>query len=505
MYAKVAVIYSRHPYCALIAVPRHPRATSRLKRIAHATALLATICAPLTPALAGPETIARNSSALPEMPARLDHADPLVAERIRERTSQVYDMPRDPLAWIKLGQACYANGFFAEAVLAYQGALSLDENLPEVHYWLALALDRRGDREAALAATDRAARLAPTYAPARWRAGLWLLADGRLDDAEEKFNESIAVDGEDEAGWFGLARVHLARGEPEKAKAVIVQQLRNSPNGGYALQLLAAAYRQMGEPERAAELMARGLTPVPSWNDPWGDELDAEATGIAAETQRVSQLLDNGQHEAALEILERLRALWPARMEIYSYTASAHEIAGRRAEAVGALRDGIARDPSSHVLYLNLSELQYKDGAVAEALTSVERAIGLNPADASAHELRGNNLVSLGRQEDALTAYQEALSRAPHQVSALYQLGRLHAGRGEWDEAAEALERIVAMDPEATAIWGTLASVRIQLRQPDRAQAALDRAAAGLPPDHEQVRQLQGQIDLLRRGNPEGP
>jgi len=445
------------------------------------------------------------ASAGPELPARLEQADPLVAERIRERTAKVLEMPGDPVAWIELGRACHANGFVDEAVRAYRSALAIDENVPKAHYWLALALERRGDRESALAAIGRAAGLAPTYAPARWQAGFWMLAEGRLDDAAEKFNESIGVASEDEAGWFGLTRVHLARGEPEAAKKIVLQQLRNSPNSGYALQLLAAAYRQMGEPQRAAEIMARGATPVPVWNDPWRTEVDVEATGVAAETERVSKLLDSGQHEAALETLERLRSYWPTRMEIYSYSATAHEIAGRRSEAVAVLLEGIDLNPTSHLLYLNLSELQYRNGDFADALASVERAIELNPADAVPRELRGNILVSLGRQDDAIAAYREALSRSPKQLSALYQLGRLHATRGEWEEAANALEQIVALNPDAAAIWGTLASVRIQLRQPDRAQAALDRAAAGLPPDHEQVRQLQQNIDRLRRENLENP
>ncbi len=67
----------------------------------------------------------------------------------------------------------------------------------------------------------RAIELNPTYAAAYWRLGLWLLDQNQIEGAEHAFDRATEIDASDRAGWVGLARVYLQRGETARAAGLL--------------------------------------------------------------------------------------------------------------------------------------------------------------------------------------------------------------------------------------------------------------------------------------------
>ena len=114
----------------------------------------------------------------PTDPGTLGELDPAVAALLDELTAAVNADRSDAARWGRLAMGLEANGLLVQAAANYETAISLDDQEPRWRYLLALLEARRGEIDTALANLDRVIQLAPSYAPARWKQGLWWLDRG---------------------------------------------------------------------------------------------------------------------------------------------------------------------------------------------------------------------------------------------------------------------------------------------------------------------------------------
>ena len=139
----------------------------------------------------------------------LRNVDPDVAALVGQTRTDLATNRRDPLLWARLGMVCEANNLLGPAADAYRQALVLDPSNAQWHYRLAIVSAKTGDVALAVEHVEVTSKLQPDFAPAYWRKGLWLIDQGRLNDAAAAFKTAIAIDPSDPAGWLGLARALL--------------------------------------------------------------------------------------------------------------------------------------------------------------------------------------------------------------------------------------------------------------------------------------------------------
>jgi cytochrome c-type biogenesis protein CcmH len=141
-----------------------------------------------------------------------------------------------------------ANGIVtAEAKAAFERAVALDANGVQARYFLGLAAEQDGDRTQA-AATWRAlieaappdapwldllrralARLDRAAAPDDPGAGSELAPEQRqvmIQGMVERLSERLHRDGGDVEGWLRLVRSYMVLGQPDKARAAVVDARR---------------------------------------------------------------------------------------------------------------------------------------------------------------------------------------------------------------------------------------------------------------------------------------
>lgn len=112
--------------------------------------------------------------------------------------------------------------------------------------------------------------------------------------------------------------------------------------------------------------------------------------------------------------------------------------------------------------------MQAKDAD--KAIASLNKALALKPALPTAG-LIAIDLMGLAPQAEGIVKQQLALPDAPALVRLAY--GRKLAGTQRYDEAAEQLEALLKAQPDQLGSWVTLAAVRLELKQLDKAEAAL--------------------------------
>ncbi|MEW6259635.1 MAG: tetratricopeptide repeat protein [Thermodesulfobacteriota bacterium] len=110
-----------------------------------------------------------ETSNMPVAPKTQDHIAALEAEANRN--------PQDAAGWIQLGNACFDADMPDKAIAAYETALKIDENNPNVWTDLGVMYRRKGQFDMAIAAFEKAASIDPKHEPSLFNKGIVLMHD----------------------------------------------------------------------------------------------------------------------------------------------------------------------------------------------------------------------------------------------------------------------------------------------------------------------------------------
>ncbi|MHC5022300.1 MAG: tetratricopeptide repeat protein [Planctomycetota bacterium] len=431
----------------------------------------------------------------PALPASLDRADRDVAEFIRRVHAEVARAPRHAEGWSILGRTFEVNQLPSEALACYRQAIALEPGNPRFHYDLAVLAAATGDVAGAEAELRRILALDDAYAPAQWRLGGLLLDAYRLDEAEQAFRRAMELDPRDPAGWCGLARVHLHRGEMQQAIDRLEPLLTWVPvNQHYVHQLLGRAYRQAGQREAADAALARGRGETMPWPDPWRDEMNALRRDSQWLHQYAVSLISAGRPDQAVGLLTNLLESHPDDPSLQSNLAVAWRTMGRLDRSIELLERTVRDHPAAHEAQFNLAlAYRIKSGHAApnasddlrkQAMRHVEDALAANPSYAPALGLRGELLVQAGDTDAGLAAYRDATHADPATPIWLYREGDVLAAAGRLEEAEDALDESLRRMPTYVPALLRLAELRLEQG------------------DVEAARRLAARVQRLKQGDP---
>src|SRR5262249_20947286 len=361
----------------------------------------------------------RASRPVPPALADLGPLAPEIADIVGQAREGVVQDPLDGARWGRFGMVCEANGLAGAARDAYANAAALQPAEAKWPFHLAVVESRLGRTDEAIRDMRRAIELNPTFAPAQWRLGLWLLDENQTAGAESAFARATDIDPADRAGWVGLARVYLQRDETERAAGLLERLVASAPTEGYTLQLLGAAYRRLGRDDEAASAMQVGAKGEPQWSDPWTDEMLAFRRGYAALLKDATAYVVAGRFPQAIQILEQLQRDKPDDLVLLAHLGQVYVAAGRDGDAVRLLERVIARAPERFEAHVDLATGYMHLGNLTRARAEAERAIALNASYAPAYETLG---LIRWRGEDtrgAVTAFERSVQLDPRNARAL--------------------------------------------------------------------------------------
>ncbi len=391
------------------------------------------------------------------------------------------------------------------------------------------ALDGVGLDEASEVAESEQ-MLAPTY-----------VTVGEGAAAAESFAPVLALE--------GLKPWDEIRGPALEPEAATPENGRADSRDPFQLELEAAAAEPRPVPvEAAAAVPAAGVgagsragyqpKPVaPAFDDSGaGDEVvaipvvaDAEAAPAAAMTANSpavriapmddasSALAPRGEVEpepAEAEAIEREEAEAEAAVaepsepepvveadpiELAHTEAKALAGAGRVHEAKRAYRAILADRPSHVAARNNLALLLEATGELAGALGELDRALELEPDNATLLVNRGALLGSMGRYAAAERDIKRVLRVEPSHGEALFNLGVVMTRKGLWAEAVPQLRRAVELDPMRGQAHYYLGEALNHVDDLAGAMAAYQRAAELMPENPRAVYGLGIVYDRMGR------
>jgi tetratricopeptide (TPR) repeat protein len=282
----------------------------------------------------------------------------------------------------------------------------------------------RGDPEAALVQFEEGISAWPDNAGARYLAGRAARELGDTDRAVSELRESVRADQSATRAAELLAWIHFERGEYNEALSFTRIAARRRGANFADIYLIAA--RALTELEKYDE--ARGA--LKNLGDLPGQEARALAELAAVERAEAGPA-------AALQVIE----------------------------SAGLALD----DPANERALRAWTDLMLGQGEGEAALARLDDVLQKHSGVASYHELRGNVLLSLDRQDEAGEEFQKSVALDPEYAAGHAGLAQLAARRGDFPGAVEQFDLAAKLDPNASAY--AYAAAKLAERSGDAAGA----------------------------------
>jgi tetratricopeptide (TPR) repeat protein len=416
--------------------------------------------------------------ALPDL-SRLDAS---VQTQVRQRYDRLTQTMRDRSAPVEALAAAYgefgmvlqAAEYFDAAEPPYLNAQTLSPDEVRWPYYLANLYKSRGETDKAEAAFKRVLQIQPNDLATLIWLGRLNLDQGKTDEAKALFQKADTLSPGTVAIVAGLGRAAVATRDYAAAVTYLERALTIDPDAESLHAPLAAAYRGLGQIDKAKPHIGQWRNrdlPVP---DPRQDEMDLLLeSGLSYELRGV-RAFESRNWKVAAELFRRGLALTapesPVRRSLQHKLGTAlfldGDVAGAERQfqaVVDAGATGI--DEATAKAHYSLAVLMASDGRAKQALPHFDAAIRYQPNYIEAHLAMADFLRREHQPEAALVQYRATLALNPRQIVArlgyamcLVDLKRYRDARDWLDEAVKefpergeykmALARVLSTSPD---------------------------------------------------------
>ena len=267
---------------------------------------------------------------------------------------------------------------------------------------------------------------------------------------------------------FQRALEALRANRPHRAEAICREYLVDSPGSVNHLRLLGNALMKQARYTEAEQVVRQAIALKPEFPHLHEDlgsifamqQRFAEAEPCFREAIRLEPRLPL-VHRKLGETLAALGRVHEAEAAIADFfeqdedkgrvaASLDHMRAGRKAEAIEALRGALRESPDNVDAMRCLAHIYIQDKErLSDAEALLRNATSLAPDYAAAWMLLGSLLHELGRHAESVLAYSRVTELEPRNASGWTALGNARAFAGDIEQSREAYLRAVALEPRA--------------------------------------------------------
>lgn len=342
-------------------------------------------------------------------------------------------------------------------------------HLPDVHYFLGMALERCGDPVGAEISLRRAAGLEQGRSRSLVALGDLFTRQKQFREAEAEYRAAQKRDPAWQAPAAGLSDSLVAQGRLVEALAVTAPFADRADATETMLAARAAALKASGELEAALQLNRRAVQAFPA--------------SAVSEHNLASTLGDLARHAEAEAAVGRAFAKGLDAPESWIVRAHALQGLGRLDEAEAAYIEALRRRPAMAEAHSELAQLLWmRTGDRQRALAIVDdelRRTG-NPELA---RVKAKALGFIGDLRGGFDVLQEALRSAPSDILLLDAAAQAAIAAGEPEVALDLARRATSLAPTNARVQLTHAQALIAIGDASMASLQLEQLRARHPND----------------------
>ncbi len=440
------------------------------------------------------------SEALPARPPLAPHAE-ILGRRLTEAEEKARKSATAIDGMIELGRLYHANDFIPEADACWQWLKNRQPREAKWTYYLADLRRMESDYAGNVALLEATLALAPDYSPAHLQLANLAFKSGDLETAGRYYRDRLKALPQDPYARLGQARIALQQGQPNEAKRLLEELLKDSPHfsSGHNLyaELLATAGDEAGANRH--RWLGRETLRYREPDDPWLDELRAWCYDYDRLCVFGTVELQTEQLDQAVTWFERAIEIQPNRSEAYELLASVYLKKNDAARTVRLLDNAlprIERTKSAGVFAL-LSQAHRQLKRPADALRVAQQGIDQIGSRPELLAELASSLADAGRHEEAVQRWQEALAKSPGDAGMNFNLAKSFLVLRRLDDALAALDRSLTLRPTYLPTLLLRGEIELQANHLDAAEKYL-RPAFEFHPEDPQTRRLLARWHLQR-------
>ena len=360
-----------------------------------------------------------------------------------------------------------------QAIEAYSGAIARNPDSVVAHLKRGSVYYSQNELEAALRDLRRATDLDPAALRAIEMLGDVNVGLRRGDRAIEQYESFIALDDRNARVLYKLGLARYQDGRLHTAAEPLRQALVVDPALGEAYYVLGLIQRDLDQLPAARKSLEEAARRSP-----------ASQTSAREALAEVYSL--EGEHGRAINQLEALAALDPARVERIVALGLAQARAGRDDAAVITLGRAVERFTDAPQAYAALGHVWLTIAQRRGDRVALGKAIGALTQAAKHSDAPGETFAELGRAlqmagdlRGAERAVRQAVARLPVPAEAYLQLANITARDGRIQEARDALLKyatLIGDDRSLAAVATRIGDYSVRLGDPALAVRWFDRA-----------------------------
>jgi protein O-mannosyl-transferase len=263
-----------------------------------------------------------------------------------------------------LGCAWQQTSYWHDSETLWNHTLACTDDNPVGHYNLGVAL-AKGSVDQAINEYEKAVKISPNYAVARYNLGVALVDRGQIDDAIAQFRRATEVSPDFADAHNNLGSALAGRGQVDEAIERYHKALAIKPD-------LAEAHNNLG-----------------------------------------NALLGRGEINEAMAEYGKALEIKPDYADAHNNLATALQGLGKIQEAITHYRQALEIKPSYAQAHYNLAVALQSCGRIGEAVAHYQQALQIRPTLAEAHNNLGGILARQGRRNDAIAHFRRALEINP--------------------------------------------------------------------------------------------
>lgn len=308
----------------------------------------------------------------------------------------------------------------------------------EEHYSRALVAVLEGREEDSLRHFRAVLELDSRHFNTLLKLGEVLRGQGRYDDAIELHRKAQNLKEEDSRPLYALCEDHEAKGDMDRARAVLGKILalnKSSVSAWRKLRSLLAKEGRWDEALGAHEKVQRyGV----------GSDLDGTERnfGRGIRFEMAGARLDDGRHKEAISHLRRLTKEDPSFIPAHVSLGEALVAVGQTAQGVEAWFEGF--EATGSPIFLTALEEHYlgREEPLA-AIEALKRCVSRSTKDTLPRFYLGKLYFRLEMLDDAQSVFSSLQGRATYAPTLHYLLGRIHERRKNHRDAAYEYRRVI--------------------------------------------------------------
>ncbi len=402
-----------------------------------------------------------------------------IDEAIAESRQLVKERPQDPRFPFLLANGLMAKGDRQAAVAAYQEAARVGAKVIAPRLALAQISSDRRDAQGMIRYSTEVLNINPAEAQARLIHAEGTMARGNFAEADSEISALIS----DYPTWtearLQAGLLFLAEKRTRRAVDTFRALLAASPDDERVLTALATAYMQEGSGDEAIKVLSAEVQKYPA--------AESKRQLLAAVALKLNNI------NIALQQYQALATAQPASSDYQFALGNIYAYMGEKNKAVENFEAAVRLDPTSSSKICRLGIAYYAAGMNDAADKAYARATTLSPSDPAVLNDRAYFLAETGKDPDeAVRLARRALEQLPESPALADTLALSYIAKGVAPEAIRILDPLVRSNPNQPAFRYHLAMAMLRNGGRDQARKELQTSLTKhpTPEDEQKIRQL---------------